>query len=76
MFKFTKSETDLGKLAWPTQYKILCDWLRNIDTKQNRLARQTETVILDLAKLYDYLHDLDSQSGSPSGESVVHPDDV
>ncbi len=70
MFKFTKSETDLGKLAWPIQYKTICDWLRTIDTKQNRLARQTETVILDLAKLYDYLHELD-QLSSPEGEHDV-----
>jgi len=41
MFKFTKSETsDLGKLAEPIQYKVLCDWLRNISNQNIQLKRQ------------------------------------
>ncbi len=71
MFKFTKSETDLGKLAWPTQYKVICDWLRSIKATSDRIDRNTKVMILDIAKLYDLL----DQSSSPSEEPVVHPDD-
>ncbi len=55
MFKFTKSETDLGKLAWPTQYKSLCDWLRSIKESSARLERSNKIILLDIAKLYDLL---------------------
>ncbi len=72
MFKFTKSEKDLGKLAWPTQYKIICDWLRSTQTIVKRMEKRQETIFLDIAKLYDLL---DNQSSSPLGEPVVHPDD-
>ncbi len=65
MFKFTKSETDLGKLAEPIQYKVLCDWLRNIHQQNIQLARKI-TILTNL---------LNDQSSSPSGEPVVHPDD-
>ncbi len=71
MFKFTKSETDLGKLAWPTQYKTICDWMRNIYERQGKANMKLNTIVLDIAKLYDLL----SQSSSPSGEPVIHPDD-
>jgi len=70
MFKFTKSETDLGKLAWPTQYKVICDWMRNIYERQGKANMKLNTIVLDIAKLYDLL-----QSDSPSEEPVVHPDD-
>jgi len=40
MFKFTKSETDLGKLAEPIQYKVVCDWLRNIHQQNIQLSRK------------------------------------
>ncbi len=41
MFKFTKSsDNDLGKLAEPIQYKVLCDWLRNIHQQNIQLARK------------------------------------
>ncbi len=72
MFKFTKSETDLGKLAWPTQYKIICDWLRSTQNICKRLDKRQEVIMLDIAKLYDLL----DQSSSPSEEPVIHPDDV
>jgi len=72
MFNFTKSEKDLGKLAWPTQYKVICDWLRSTATICKRLERRQEIILLDVAKLYDLL---DNQSSSPSEEPVVHPDD-
>ncbi len=55
MFNFTKSETDLGKLAWPTQYKVICDWLRSTKIVCDRLDRQSKVIQLDIAKLYDLL---------------------
>lgn len=72
MFKFQKSETDLGKLAWPTQYKVICDWLRSTAQICKRLEKRQEVIMLDIAKLYDLLQ---VQSSSPSGEPVIHPDD-
>ena len=66
MFKFTKSETDLGKLAWPTQYKVICDWLRNTQDIVKRLEKRQVVISLDIAKLYDLL-----QSSSPEGEHDV-----
>ncbi len=68
MFKFTKSETDLGKLAWPTQYRIICDWLRSTQSIVKRLEKSQETIRLDIAKIYDIMND---QSISPSGEPDV-----
>ncbi len=40
MFNYRKSETDLGELAGPIQYKVLCDWLRNIHSQNIQLARK------------------------------------
>ncbi len=78
MFKFTKSETDLGKLAWPTQYKVICDWLRSTATICKRLERRQDIILVDIAKLYDLLlkddsppEDLESlDADSPDTEPV------
>jgi len=56
MFKFTKSGTDLGKLAEPIQYKVLCDWLRNISNQNIQLKRQ----ITLLQKSIDFILNEDS----------------
>ena len=63
MFKFTKSETDLGKLAEPIQYKVLCDWLRNIHSQNIQIARK-------LTAITQMLID-EGQSSSPEGEQDV-----
>ena len=47
MFNYRKSETDLGELAGPIQFKVLCDWLRNIHQQNIQLARKL-TVIQNL----------------------------
>ena len=53
MFKFTKSETDLGKLAEPIQYKVLCDWLRNIHSQNIQLARKITVLQASIASLLE-----------------------
>ncbi len=63
MFKFTKSETDLGKLAEPIQYKVLCDWLRNIHTQNIQLSRKLTFLQRTVESMF------------PSGESDVKVDD-
>lgn len=77
MFKFTKSETDLGKLAWPTQYKVICDWLRSTQILVKRLDKRQEVILLDIAKLYDLLlkddsppEDIETYDDSPGTEPI------
>jgi len=78
MFKFTKSTSDLGKLAEPIQYKVICDWLRSIKQTSDRIDRSTKIITLDIAKLYDLLLKDDSppddkeslDADSPDTESV------
>ncbi len=69
MFKFTKSETDLGKLAWPTQYKVLCDWLRAIDTKLNKVNRQM-TVMISLLEDEGPPDNMETHDDSPVTEPI------
>ncbi len=77
MFKFYKSETDLGKLASPIQYKIICDWLRTIKNTSDRLERSNKIILVDIAKLYDLLlkddsppEDIENYDSSPDTEPV------
>ncbi len=64
MFNFSKSKmsSDL-KNKNDVQYKVICDWLRTIDNKLNKLARMNRVLIDEV------------QSSSPSGEPDVQDDD-